>query len=71
MAEFAVFFADQTAIGLERITASDPSTAEVAVRELHPNAQVLAVDSELVSNENRYRLLSDWLMSLSVSPFRI
>ena len=61
MASFAVFFADDNAIGIERIQAADAAAAEAIARELHPDARFQAVDGELVSEANRVRLLGVWV----------
>ena len=58
---FAVFFADDVAIGLELIKAADAAAAEVIALELHHDAQVHAVDGALVNAENQVRLLRYWL----------
>ena len=62
--QFAVFFADDAAIGLERIEATDAAAAEAMALELHPDAQVHAVDGALVTAENRVRLLGEWVRGL-------
>ena len=64
MPSFAVFFADDAAIGLERIEAADAAAAEAMAHELHPDAQVHAVDGALVSEANRVRLLGDWVRGM-------
>ena len=61
MASFAVFFADDAAIGMERIEATDAAAAEAMALVLHPDAQVHAVDGALVTAENRVRLLGEWV----------
>ena len=53
MASYAVFFADDAAIGLERIEAADAAEAEAMALELHSDAQVHAVDGALMTEENR------------------
>ncbi len=59
--QFAVFFIDPAAIGLQRLDAPDAAAAEAMVLDQHPDAQVHAVDSALVTEENRHRLLAAWV----------
>ena len=61
MAPFAVFFADEAAVGVTRVEAPDAATAEAMVMEEHPGAKVQAVDGAAVTEENRVRLLGAWL----------
>ena len=68
MASYAVFFSDPAAIGLERIEATDAAAAEAMARELHPDAQVHAVDGALVTAENRVRLLGEWVKGQRQRP---
>ncbi len=60
MPRFAVFFADDAAIGMEQIEATDAAAAEAMARELNPGALVHAVDGALVTEANRQYLLADW-----------
>ena len=64
MPQFAVFFADDAAIGLERIEAADAAAAEAMALELHPDARVHAVDGALATAENQVRLLAAWVRGL-------
>lgn len=59
--QFAVFFIDPAAIGLQRVEASDAAAAEGMVLDQHPDAQVHAVDGALVTDENHHRLLVAWV----------
>jgi len=61
MPPFAVFFADEAAVGLTRVDAPDAATAEAMVMEEHPGAKVHAVDGATVTEENRIRMLGVWL----------
>ncbi|MBM3350109.1 MAG: hypothetical protein FJY58_10520 [Betaproteobacteria bacterium] len=61
MPPFAVFFADEAAVGVTRVEAPDAATAEAMVMEDHPGARVHAVDGATVTEENRVRLLGAWL----------
>jgi len=58
---FAVFFADEAAVGVTRVDAPDSATAEAMVMEEHPGAKVHAVDGSAVTEENRVRMLGAWL----------
>lgn len=68
MASYAVFFAYEAAIGLERIEAADAAAAEAMELELHPDAQVHAVDGVLVTEANRVRLLGEWVRGQPQRP---
>lgn len=59
--QFAVFFIDPAAIGLQRVEAADAAAAEGMVLDQHPDAQVHAVDGAMVTEENRHRLLAAWV----------
>jgi hypothetical protein len=59
--QFAVFFIDPAAIGLQRVEAADAAAAEGMVLDHHPDAQVHAVDGALVTEENRHRMLAAWV----------
>jgi len=61
MLPFAVFFADEAAVGVTRVDAPDAATAESLVMEEHPGAKVYAVDGAAVTEENRIRMLGAWL----------
>jgi len=61
MLPFAVFFADEAAVGITRVEASDAAGAEALVLEQHPGGRVHAVDGALVTEENRVRLLAAWM----------
>ena len=61
MPPFAVFFADEAAVGVTRVDAPDAATAEAMVMEEHPGAKVHAVDGATVTEENRVRMLGAWL----------
>jgi len=61
MPPFAVFFADEAAVGVTRVDAPDAATAETMVMEEHPGAKVHAVDGATVTEENRVRMLGAWL----------
>jgi len=63
MPPFAVFFADEAAVGITRVEASDAAAAEAVVLEQHPGGPVHAVDGALVSEENRVRMLGACLRS--------
>ena len=58
MLSFAVFFADEAAVGITKVEAADASAAEALVLEEHPGAKLHAVDGATVPDENRVRLLS-------------
>lgn len=57
MLSFAVFFADEAAVGITRVEATDAAAAEALVLEDHPGGRVHAVDGALVTEENRVRML--------------
>lgn len=61
MTNYAVFFMEPAAIGLQRIDALDAAAAEATVLDQHPNAQFHAFDGALVTEENRHRMLAAWL----------
>jgi hypothetical protein len=61
MASYAVFFMDLAAIGIQRVEATDAAAAEGMVLDQNPDAEVHAVDGALVTEENRHRLLADWV----------
>ena len=61
MLPFAVFFADEAAVGVTRVEAADAAAAEAVVLEQHPGGRVYAVDGALVSEDNRVRLLAAWM----------
>jgi len=61
MLPYAVFFADEAAVGVTRVDAPDAATAESLVMEEHPGATVHAVDGATVTEENRVRMLGAWL----------
>ena len=61
MLPYAVFFADEAAVGVTRVDAPDAATAESLVMEEHPGAKVHAVDGATVTEENRVRMLGAWL----------
>jgi len=65
MPPFALFFADEAAVGVTRVDAPDAATAEAIVMEEHPCAQVHAVDGAAVTEENRVRLLATWMRGLA------
>jgi len=60
-APFAVFFADEAAVGVTRMDAPDAATAEAMVMEVHTAAKVHAVDGAQVSEENRVRIVAAWI----------
>ena len=57
MPTFAVFFADESAVGITRVEAADAAAAEALVLEEHPGGRVNAVNGALVTEENRIRML--------------
>ena len=61
MPKFAVFFADDAAVGVTRVEASDAAAAEALVLHDHPDGTVKAVDGALVTDENRHRMLAAWV----------
>ena len=61
MPSFAVFFADEAAVGITRVEAADAAAAEALVLEEHPGGKAHAVDGALVTEENRVRMLGAWL----------
>jgi len=61
MLPFAVFFADEAAVGVTRVEAPDAATAEAMVMKVHTAAKVHAVDGAQVSEENRVRMLAAWI----------
>ncbi len=65
MPKFAVFFADDAAVGVTRVEASDADAAEALVLHDHPDGSVKAVSSEMVTTENRHRMLSKWMETLN------
>ena len=65
MPKFAVFFADDAAVGVARVEASDAAAAEALVLHDHPNGTVKAVGDEQVTAENRHRMLGKWMQTLN------
>jgi hypothetical protein len=65
MAKFAVFFADDAAVGVTRVEASDADAAEALVLRDHPDGTVKAVGDEQVNAENRQRMLAKWIKDLA------
>jgi len=61
MLSFAVFFADEAAVGITRVEAADAAAAEALVLGQHPCGRVHAVNGATVSEENRVRLLAAWM----------
>lgn len=61
MLSFAVFFADEAAVGITRVDAADAAAAEALALEDHPGGRAHAVDAALVTEENRVRMLGAWL----------
>ena len=61
MHPFAVFFADEAAVGMTRVRAADAAAAEALVLEEHPGGLAHAVDGALVTEENRVRMLAAWM----------
>jgi len=61
MLSFAVFFADEAAVGITRVEASDAAAAEALVLDQHPGGRVHAVDGATVTEENRLRMLAAWM----------
>lgn len=53
MLSFAVFFADEAAVGMTRVDAADAAAAEALVLDQHPGGRVHAVDGSTVTEENR------------------
>jgi hypothetical protein len=66
MPKFAVFFADDAAVGVTRVEASDVEAAEALVLRDYPDGSVKAVGDELVTAENRHRMLAKWMQTLNV-----
>jgi len=54
MLPFAVFFADEAAVGVTRVDAPDAATAEPMVLDQHPGCRVHAVDGALVRGKTGY-----------------
>ncbi len=65
MPKFVVFFADDAAVGVTRVEASDAAAAEAQVLHDHPDGSVKAVGDEQVTAENRRRMLSKWMQTLN------
>lgn len=65
MTKFAVFFADDAAVGVTRVEASDADAAEALVLRDHPDGTVKAVGDEQVNAENRQRMLAKWIKDLA------
>jgi hypothetical protein len=65
MPKFAVFFADDAAVGMTRVEASDAAAAEAQVLRDHPDGTVKAVGDEQVNAENRHRMLAKWMQTLN------
>ena len=65
MPKFAVFFADDAAVGVARVEASDAAAAEAQVLHDHPDGSVKAVGDEKVTAENRHRMLAKWMQALN------
>ena len=65
MPKFAVFFADDAAVGVTRVEASDAAAAEAQVLRDHPDGSVKAVGDEQVTAENRHRMLAKWMETLN------
>jgi len=65
MTKFAVFFADDAAVGVTRVEASDADAAEALVLRDHPDGSVKAVGDEKVTAENRHRILGKWMQALN------
>ena len=65
MPRFAVFFADEAAVGVTRAEAPEAATAEAMVMEEHLGAKDNAVDGATVTEENRVRLLAAWMRELA------
>jgi hypothetical protein len=65
MPKFAVFFADDAAVGVTRVEASDADAAEALVLRDHPDGTVKAVGDEQVNAENRQRMLAKWIKDLA------
>ncbi len=65
MPKFAVFFADDAAVGVTRVEASDADAAEALVLRDHPDGSVKAVGDEQVTAENRHRMLAKWMQTLN------
>ena len=65
MPKFAVFFADDAAVGVARVEASDAAAAEAQVLRDHPYGTVKAVGDERVTAENRHRMLAKWMETLN------
>jgi len=61
MPPFAVFFADEAAVGMTRVEAPDAVTAEAMVMEEHPGAKVHAIDGAAGTEENRVQMIGAWL----------
>ncbi len=58
MPRFALFFADEAAVGMRPVEAAGAAAAEALVLEPHPGGRLHAVDGALVSEENRFRMLA-------------
>jgi len=65
MTKFAVFFADDAAVGVTRVEASDANAAEALVLRDHPDGSVKAVGDEQVTAENMRRMLAKWMQTLN------
>jgi hypothetical protein len=65
MHKFAVFFADDAAVGVTRVEASDAAAAKALVLRDHPDGSVRAVGDEQVNAENRQRMLAKWIKDLA------
>ena len=49
MVSFAVFFADEAAVGITRVEALDAAAAEALVLDQHPGGRAHAVDGATVT----------------------
>ena len=58
MPPFAEFFVDEAAVGMSGVEAAD---AEALVLKEQPGGKAHAVDSPLVTDVNRGRMLGAWL----------
>ena len=61
MPAFAVFFSDERGVGVQPVLAMDEQHAQDIVRSRHPKAQLKAVNSEKLKQQDPKQLLSDWV----------
>ena len=61
MPAFAVFFSDERGVGVQPVLAMDAQHAQDIVRSRHPAAQLKAVNTEELKQQDPQQLLSAWV----------